>query len=355
MLSPRAVVIRDGERLEVDAADVVPGDILIVGAGDRVAADSRLVQASGFRTQEAALTGESEPVDKTTQAVAADAELAYRRSMAFAGTLAVEGEATGLVVATATDTEIGRIFRMLAEVETLQTPLLRQLDRSARVLAGTIIAATENQQFTGALMRIVITGGSRGIGEATALAVAENHNDICITYQNDAKAARQVAEKTGAKIVRLDVTDNSSLAEFKEVLREWAPEVLVNNAGVARWQVFHQHSFEDIEAILRVNTEGAIKVAKVGVDLGISRIINIASGAAKHPHDNLPVYCASKAALRMLTMAVGAPLICVNPGMTRTRMTNYQGGDPETVAAVIRDVAYGTKGEFGGEVDVAKQ
>jgi len=141
MLSPRAVVIRDGERQEVDAADVVPGDILIVGAGDRVAADIRLVQATGFRTQEAPLTGESEPVDKTTQAVAADAELADRRSMAFAGTLAVEGEATGLVVATATDTEIGRISRLLAEVETLQTPLLRQLDRSARVLAATIIAA----------------------------------------------------------------------------------------------------------------------------------------------------------------------------------------------------------------------
>ena len=141
MLSPQAVVIRDGERQEIDAADVVPGDTLIVSAGDRVAADIRLVQASGFRTQEAALTGESEPVDKTPQGVAADADLADRRSMAFAGTLAVEGEATGLVVATATDTEIGRISRMLAEVETLQTPLLRQLDRAARVLAGSIIAA----------------------------------------------------------------------------------------------------------------------------------------------------------------------------------------------------------------------
>lgn len=201
-------------------------------------------------------------------------------------------------------------------------------------------------------MKIVITGGSNGIGRATALAFGRNGDDICITYSTDQESALKVAEKTGAKVVKLDVTDNTSIADFKSILEEWRPEVIVNNAGVARWKKFQFHDIEDIESIMRVNAEGAIKVAKVGMDLKIPRVINIASGAARQPFDNLPVYCASKAALRMLTMAVGKPMVCVNPGMTKTRMTDYQGAHPEDTAAVIVDVAYNKRGEFGGEVDV---
>ncbi len=204
-------------------------------------------------------------------------------------------------------------------------------------------------------MKIAITGGSNGIGRAAALALAQNGDDLCITYHNDEQAAREVADKTGARTVRLNVTDNSSITAFKSVLDDWQPEVLVNNAGVVRWKELHEHSFEDIELIIRVNTEGAIKIARIGVDLKIPKIINIASGASKHPYGNLPVYCASKAALRMFTMAVGEPMICVNPGMTRTRMTDYQGDPPEKVASVIQEVAYGRKGEFGGEVDVFEE
>jgi NAD(P)-dependent dehydrogenase (short-subunit alcohol dehydrogenase family) len=153
-------------------------------------------------------------------------------------------------------------------------------------------------------------------------------------------------------MVRLDVTGNESIEEFRQVLTEWRPDVLVNNAGVVRWKNFREHSFEDIELILRTNTEGAIKIAKVGVDLGIPMVVNIVSGSSKSPSEDLPVYCASKAAMRMFTMAVGEPMVCVNPGMTRTRMTDYQGDDPEDVAAVILAVANGRQGEFGDEVDL---
>lgn len=201
-------------------------------------------------------------------------------------------------------------------------------------------------------MRVAITGGSNGIGRATAFAFGKNGDEVCITYRSDRESAAEVAGETGAKVLRLDVTDNASIEEFKAELAEWRPDVLINNAGVARWKSFREHSVDDIEIILRTNAEGAIKIAKVGVDLGIPKVINIASGVSKHPYEDLPVYCASKAALRMFTMAVGEPMICVNPGMTKTRMTNYEGVEPEEVAAVIMDVAYGRRGEFGGEVDL---
>ncbi len=139
MLSPHAVVRRGGERLEIDAAELVPGDLVLLASGDRVPADLRLVQARELRVDESALTGESVPVDKDTAAAAADTPLAERRGMAYAGTLVSYGQATGLVVATGRDTEIGRIDRLLAEVDAGSTPLLRQIDRFGRVLAVAIL------------------------------------------------------------------------------------------------------------------------------------------------------------------------------------------------------------------------
>ncbi|MFG6160050.1 HAD-IC family P-type ATPase [Halomonas sp. 1390] len=134
MLSPRAQVLRDGRRHEVDAEALVPGDIVLLESGDRVSADLRLLEARRLRHEEAALTGESTPVDKAIDAVSEESELAERGSMAYAGTLVVQGSARGLVVATGERTEIGRISELLRGVETLRTPLLRQLDRAGRVL-----------------------------------------------------------------------------------------------------------------------------------------------------------------------------------------------------------------------------
>ncbi|TDT41467.1 Ca2+-transporting ATPase [Halospina denitrificans] len=141
MLSPRANVIRDGARGGIPAEDLVPGDIVMVESGDRVPADLRLLEATRFRTEEAALTGESTPVDKSASATPEDAVLAERTSMAFASTIVVQGTARGLVVETGKYTEIGRISEMLRGVEQLRTPLLQQLDRAGRVLAAFILAA----------------------------------------------------------------------------------------------------------------------------------------------------------------------------------------------------------------------
>ncbi len=139
MLAPKAAVLRDGRRVSVDGADVVPGDIVLLEAGDKVPADLRVIEARGLAAQEAILTGESVPVEKGQSPVAADAALGDRRSMLWSGTLVTQGTARGLVVATGSGTEIGRIGGLLAGVEQLTTPLVGQIDHFARWLSFLIL------------------------------------------------------------------------------------------------------------------------------------------------------------------------------------------------------------------------
>ncbi len=144
MLAPRSAVLRDGRRLSVDAANLVPGDIVLIEAGDRVPADLRLLEARGLRVEEAILTGESVPVDKRVEPVSEGAVLGDRASMLFSGTLVAAGAGRGLVVATGIGTQIGRISGMLSTVQTLTTPLVAQMDAFSRWLTVFIllIAAT---------------------------------------------------------------------------------------------------------------------------------------------------------------------------------------------------------------------
>lgn len=117
----------------------MPGDIVLLEAGDKVPADLRLIEARGLAAQEAILTGESVPVEKATAPVAADAPLGDRRSMLWSGTLVTQGTARGVVTATGPATEIGRIGGLLAGVEQLTTPLVAQMDHFARWLSFLIL------------------------------------------------------------------------------------------------------------------------------------------------------------------------------------------------------------------------
>lgn len=139
MLAPRTSVLRDGKRHGLDSASVVPGDIVLLEAGEKVPADLRLIETNGLRIEEAILTGESVPVDKGTKAVSADAALGDRSCIAFSGTLVTSGAGRGVVVATGSATEIGRISGMLSTVETLTTPLVKQMDGFARWLTILIL------------------------------------------------------------------------------------------------------------------------------------------------------------------------------------------------------------------------
>lgn len=132
MLAPRATVLRDGRRQSVEGAAIVPGDIVLLEAGDKVPADLRVLEARGLAAQGAILTGESVPVEKGVTPVSPDAPLGDRRSMLWSGTLVTKGTARGLVVATGRATEIGRIGGLLAGVEQLTTPLIAQMDHFAR-------------------------------------------------------------------------------------------------------------------------------------------------------------------------------------------------------------------------------
>jgi len=139
MLAPRSAVIRDGRRISVDAADLVPGDFVLVESGDRVPADIRLMEARGLLVEEAVLTGESMPVGKDIEPVEAQAALGDRKSILFSGSLISAGTGKGVVVATGAYTELGRISGMLAGVESLTTPLVRQIDIFARWLTVFIL------------------------------------------------------------------------------------------------------------------------------------------------------------------------------------------------------------------------
>lgn len=134
---PLTRVTRNGQSQQIPAADIVPGDLIELEAGDRVPADLRLVQTFSFQTQEAALTGESVPVDKDAVSdLRKDTPLAERRNMAFMGTAAASGRARGVVVATGMTTELGHIATLIQSGESDPTPLQRRLAELGKTLVG---------------------------------------------------------------------------------------------------------------------------------------------------------------------------------------------------------------------------
>lgn len=140
MLANRATVMRDGERHEIDAAQLVPGDIVLLESGTRVPADLRLVRLKNLRINEAALTGESVPTEKSVDTVPIDAPVGDRACMAYGGTVVSFGQGRGVVTGTGQATEIGRIGTLVSEVQTLATPLTRRLDQFARQITLFILA-----------------------------------------------------------------------------------------------------------------------------------------------------------------------------------------------------------------------
>jgi len=140
MLSPHASVIRGGERQEVDAESLVPGDIVVVASGDKVPADLRILEARNVRADESVLTGESVPVAKNADPSPAGVPLGERQGVLHSGSLVASGQARGVVIATGQRTELGKISTLLAQVESASTPLIRQIATFSRWLAVFILA-----------------------------------------------------------------------------------------------------------------------------------------------------------------------------------------------------------------------
>jgi Ca2+-transporting ATPase len=135
LAAPETTVVRDGERQRVAAHDIVPGDIVMIEAGDKIPADSRLVENANLYTDEAPLTGESVPVAKETRVVEAEAGLGDRRNMLFSSTVATYGRGRAVVIATGMETEVGLIAGLLEATEKEPTPLQQELDRTGKRLS----------------------------------------------------------------------------------------------------------------------------------------------------------------------------------------------------------------------------
>jgi Ca2+-transporting ATPase len=141
MAAPTATVLRDGVEVELAARELVPGDVIFLGAGDKVPADGRVIESVNLKAEEAALTGESVPVSKQSEALAAaDLPVGDRRNMVYAGTAITYGRGRAVVVATGMQTEFGRIARLLQDIEVSRTPLQENLDRVGKVLAQAAFA-----------------------------------------------------------------------------------------------------------------------------------------------------------------------------------------------------------------------
>jgi potassium/sodium efflux P-type ATPase len=142
MLSLEAVVVRDGKKKTIQAEELVPGDIVILKAGDKIPADLRLIQSRDLQVEESPLTGESTSVEKSTDPVDEDAVIGDQTSMAFSGTIVTFGNGAGVVTATGLQTELGKIKSMMSDVEEITTPLLQKIDTFGKWLSIIILGVT---------------------------------------------------------------------------------------------------------------------------------------------------------------------------------------------------------------------
>jgi len=140
MISQKAIVIRSGVQKEIDATEIVPGDILILETGEKVPADARLIDTTNLETQEAALTGESVPVKKEAIALRSTTPVADRKNMVFNGTVITKGRGKAIVIATGMTTEIGKIAKMIKEAQPEPTPLQKKLKHLSQFLGIAVIA-----------------------------------------------------------------------------------------------------------------------------------------------------------------------------------------------------------------------
>ncbi|WNF35027.1 cation-transporting P-type ATPase [Bacillaceae bacterium IKA-2] len=141
MLSLQANVIRDGARTDIPSADVVPGDMVVLSAGDKIPADIRIINAENLKVEESPLTGESTSVEKNRDPLPENTVLGDRINMAFSGTSVASGSGLGVVISTGVNTEIGKINTSISKVDQIQTPLLKQTAKFGKMISIIIIFA----------------------------------------------------------------------------------------------------------------------------------------------------------------------------------------------------------------------
>lgn len=213
---------------------------------------------------------------------------------------------------------------------------------------------------------IFITGSSSGIGRETAYRFAQEGSRLVLTY-NKGKRRGEDAERRcrrlGAEdtlLIHLDVTDDRSIPDvLKRIRRKYGGvDFMVNNAGVGAFLPFKEQTLKNIERQIRTNLEGLIKITRTFLPFIRKGIVNVASAAGKTAYAEMSAYCGTKFGVRGFTQALAEELprlkiFCVNPDMTATHLTGYEGRPPSEVAEVIyRAISGKIKVSQGGDVDV---
>jgi magnesium-transporting ATPase (P-type) len=158
MLSLKATAVRDSKRTEILSVDLVPGDIVVLSAGDKIPADIRIFEAVNLNVEESSLTGESTAVEKNTERLPEDTIVADRKNMVFAGTTVSSGSGQGVVVTIGEKTELGKISSSIADVDQLQTPLLKQTADFGKVISVIILITAAAMFMVGYLFHDYGTG-----------------------------------------------------------------------------------------------------------------------------------------------------------------------------------------------------
>lgn len=287
MLAPHASVLRSGERHSIAGEKLVPGDIVLLEAGDKVPADLRLLKTHGLQIQEAILTGESVPVEKHIEPGSFDAPLGDRSCIAFSGTLVTSGQGKGVVVATGASTEIGRISGLLSEVETLTTPLVKQMGAFARwltifiLLIATILLGygyfAGHHEFTEMFMAVV------------GLSVAAIPEGLPAVLTITLAVGVQSMARRNAIVRRLPAIETIGSVS---VICTDKTGTLTRNEMMVSSVLTHQHLFtlqgigyEPQGTLLLENTE--VSPAEYSVLEELARAATLCNDAALHDHEGV--------------------------------------------------------------------
>ena len=210
MSAPEAKVIRDGQKQTLPARELVPGDIVLLDAGDYVPADGRILESGSLKINEGMLTGESEAAEKHAEVIHEEAGIGDRRNMAFSGSLVVYGRGTIVITGTALKTEIGKIAELIENAEAKETPLQRKLESFSKV--GFLHSGPVHSHFAIEAGRVWLTEGTENIGPslinalmfAVAVAVAAipgsallyRHHRTVSRYQQNGQATCDYSQIT---------------------------------------------------------------------------------------------------------------------------------------------------------------
>ncbi|WP_413526744.1 HAD-IC family P-type ATPase [Marinilactibacillus psychrotolerans] len=219
MLSTHATVIRDGQRKEIEAVDVVKGDVVYLEAGDNVPADLRIVDSDSLKVQEASLTGEADSIEKTPDEIEAKVGLGDQINMAFASTSITNGNGTGIVIATAEETEIGKISTAVNDQESKKTPLVQVIDNLGKTISyvimgvaallfvyGLISGVYSLSALSLAVVTMIVGSVPEGLPATTSVVLAMGVSDMAKNKNTIVKKLPSVETLGSVDIIATDKT-----------------------------------------------------------------------------------------------------------------------------------------------------